>query len=345
MKKIIILLCLLCTLCSCSFVERMESTTNLKVLYLSHTITDSNLMLSSAKEQLELLSESYDFNLYHEELNSVNDWIYNTKLYIEQYEPSLIIGIGNEASACFSMYEDIYPTINFVVINADCIDEDVTTIMYDSLTSSYLIGVLAATAFPNCDMFGYIGNFPDENNYSYRYGFVEGVKSINDNAEVLIDFTYSNTNSEVAKTLAISQAEQGAKFIMAAISEEANVGIYEASLTLADSEYEFYTNTMTYDLTSEDNPYIITGTTIDVETAITYVIEAYINNKLVGGNTTLKLAVGGYNLLYITKNDVNYINETVLTDSIIETVDEVYYLLLERRIVLNIDDNYTIFNE
>ena len=68
---------------------------------------------------------------------------------------------------------------------------------------------MMATAFPEENKFGYICSYQTQATYKYRYGYSEGVLSVNPDAE----FMYNYTNSYADTTLAYEYALQQQNYI------------------------------------------------------------------------------------------------------------------------------------
>ena len=75
---------------------------------------------------------------------------------------------------------------------------DKTMLIGEPVSYTHLLGTMMATAFPEENKFGYICSYQTQATYKYRYGYSEGVLSVNPDAE----FMYNYTNSYADTTLA-----------------------------------------------------------------------------------------------------------------------------------------------
>lgn len=191
---------------------------------------------------------------------------------------------------------------------------------------------MVATAFPNETTYGYIGNFENESNYEYRYGFTKGVHSVNPTAEVILNYANSYSDHNIVYDLAMGQAAKGVSFIMGSVSSVGNEGIYRAALELAKQGSPLYTSGLSVDQTAEENPYIIGGLLKNTGIAVNKIVTEFIEGNFSADITTLGLSDGGFGIVHITTDESNYHNETIITDSIITLGKKTLDDLLNERI-------------
>src|SRR5699024_4503702 len=111
-----------------------------------------------------------------------------------------------------------FPEIEFAVIDTIASNERIKSMAFNTVEGSYVMGAMVAAAFPEQKRFGYIGNFQNQSNFEYRYGFVNGVRSPIPDAELMVNFTDSYSDTTVAYNLAMQQAAAGCTFIMGSVA-------------------------------------------------------------------------------------------------------------------------------
>ncbi len=312
-----------------------------KITFITDRFHGNDSFLMQAYNAYLHSAEQYNFEVNHIEVASIVQWIEMTKLAIDQ-GADIIIGLGWQAAEAFSTIELLYPDIKFVVIDSVAQSDHIKNYIYEVTHGAYILGVMVAHAFPNEEYYGYIGNYQNQSNYEYRYGFVEGVKSVNPNAKFLIDFANSYADTETVYQLAKKQSELGVRFIMGSISSHANSGIFRLALEKAGTENPIYTSGLSIDQSTSENPYILGGLLKNTNIPVTKVLQdLFEKNEFIAGIETLTLG-DGFGVLYITKaeENANFINKDILTDEVIEKTREVYLKILNNELVIIPDQNF-----
>ncbi len=329
MKKVVqlsLILMLLLSLFACGSNDDSEgnddsenSYSDLKIAMVSDTVGTDQFILQ-AKEQLEAMAEEYGFTASFIECETTDDWEQKSRDACEQGY-NLIVGVGWSGASALSTLADEYPDVEFGIIDTVAENERIMSINFNTTDGCYVLGVMIATAFPDDTKFGYIGNFQQQSNFEYRYGFMEGVKSVNPDAEFVIAFadTYSDTSATYNKAVEVAAAlGDDGHFIMGSVANSANAGIYQYCLERAENgESLIYTSGLSVDQTTEDNPYIITGLTKNTAIAMETIVEDYLEDGAVtGGSTTLGVTDGAFCVVGVNF-DANYRNTDIMTDEVI----------------------------
>ncbi len=272
--------------------------------------------LSKAYDAFAKQQEKYGFVGKQVTILDEQEWsMYIKALASQQYD--MIIGIGCQAGKELSMYVKAYPDCKFVVIDTAVTDPDVKSIVYNACEGAYVLGAMMATAIPYETSYGYIGNLDNDENYAYQYGFTKGVQSIDPDAVIDVLFTGSFTSEQLAYDCAMTLASQGVRFIMGAVSSNANAGIYRAANELADNEMSIYTTGLGYDQTTVDYLTLLGGLTKDASVAFDALFAELIYDCYSTDTITLGTQEGGIGVLHITTTPVSY-QSSLITDAVIK---------------------------
>lgn len=293
----------------------VEATANpyadVKIALITDPIGNEQFLLQ-AYNKVKDMAEEYGFQWISLETGDTAQWEENGRATAsEGYD--LVIGVGWQSAEPFSALADEFPDTTFAVIDTLAANEKVTSIGFNEAEGSYVLGVLIGTAFPDEELYGYIGNFQTQANYKYRYGFTEGVKSVNPDAEFIVNFTDSYSDTALAYEFATQQQAAGARVIMGSVASGANEGIYQAALDLAAKGTPIYTTGLSVDQTTPDNPYILGGLLKNTGSTVEYVITEFLDGTLTGGPRTLSLKENAFGVVYITTESANYLNSEVIT--------------------------------
>ncbi len=193
-----LLLCLLTIMlvmvgCSSGEANNDVSSSTLKVAFISDTIGTEQFILQAYNKVAEL-SEIYNYEWTSMECLDTAQWEENTRAASnEGYD--LIIGVGWQAGDPFSQAAEENPHIRYAVIDTIASSDLVTSIGFNETEGAYVLGVMIGTAFPDEELYGYVSSFQSQATYKYRYGFSEGVKSVNPDAKFIYNFVNSQLTS------------------------------------------------------------------------------------------------------------------------------------------------------
>lgn len=288
----------------------------LRVALISDTIGTEQFILQ-AYNAVKDAADKYGFEWTSIECTDTAAWEENTRAASnEGYD--LIIGIGWQAADPFSEAADEFENTKYAVIDTTASNDKVTSIGFKEAEGSYVLGAMIAKAFPNESLYGYVSSFQTQATYKYRYGFEEGVKSLNPNAKFMYNFTNSYSDTSLAYEYAVQQKAAGANFIFGGVSASGNSGIYQAALELEKKGTPIYTTGLSIDQTTEDNKYIIGGLIKDTAVCVNTIIDEFLNGELQGGAQLLGIKEGAFGVVGITTETMNYRNTEILTDEVIE---------------------------
>ena len=296
----------------------------------------TNLFLTQVVEKANELKETYGYELSVMECSDTDEWQGNYYAAVaEGY--NLILGVGGQSAEYANALATEYPDASkYAVIDTDAGNENVMSIMYNEQQAAYLMGVMAANAFPNDKLFGYIGCFDGAGSFKYRWGFAEGVKSVIPDAEFIFNFTNSYSDTAIAYEYAKQQQAAGATYIFGGAAA-CNEGIFQAALELAEAGTPIYSIAQDADATTPDNPYILSAQLKNTGVSAGYVIESFLNDTMTMGLTEQALVDNAIGATHVT-NDGIFLNSEILTPEVIDACKAVVEQIISGELVLTVPD-------
>lgn len=270
----------------------------------------TNMFLVQMSNALNEAAEEYGFEPTVVECADTAAFEDNIRaLAAEEYD--LIIGGGWAAGDPLVKVSAEFPDGHYALIDSEVDSDNVKCIAYREQEGAYLIGALAAlTVDGESHMYGGVHCNEGPGSWKYRYGYMEGVKSIDPDAQFVFNYTNSYSDPAKAKELAIQQYEQGCLFINGAAAA-GDSGVYEAA-----QEKGFYTSGQDVDETDANNPYIVSSQIKD-----TYQTMLNLIDEFFGGNWTNDTAVwgvseGAIGAVYVTQDSENPRSERLSDEDI-----------------------------
>ena len=292
----------------------------------------TNMFLTQAVDMAKELQETYGYTLSLMECSDTDEWQSNYRAAVaEGYD--LIIGVGWQSGELANEMATEYPdACSYAVIDTDAGNENVMSISYNEEQAAYLMGVMAGLAFPESELYGYIGCFVGGGSFKYRWGFCEGVRSVNPDAQFIFNYTNSYTDTALPFEYAKQQAAAGATYIFGGAAA-GNEGIFQAALELAEAGTPIYSIAQDADATTPDNPYIISAQLKNTGVSMKQVIDAYFNDAWTTGLIVSNLMDGGIGATHIT-NEGNYLNADIMTEEVIAGCQAVVDQIVSGELVL-----------
>lgn len=311
----------------------------LRVALISDTIGTEQFILQ-AYNALKDAADKYGFQWTSIECTDTAAWEENTRAASnEGYD--LIIGIGWQAADPFSEAADEFENIKYAVIDTTASNDKVTSIGFNEAEGSYVLGTMIATAFPNESLYGYVSSFQSQATYKYRYGFSEGVKSVNPNAKFMYNFTNSYNDTSLAYEYALQQKAAGANFIFGGVSASANSGIYQAALELEKKGTPIYTTGLSIDQTTADNKHIVGGLIKNTAACVNTVVDEFLAGELKGGAQILGLKEGAFGVVGVSPEAMNYRNTDIITDEVLAIGKETADKFISGELVIEVPEEST----
>lgn len=221
----------------------------------------------------------------------------------------LIIGGSWEAGSILSELADIYDDITFGIIDTEVDSPNVKCVQYFEGEGAYLVGVLAALAVDGeSHNYGCINVFAGAGSWKWRYGFAQGVLSIDPEAKFVYNYVNGYSEVNLGYEIALQQYELGCKFINGCAAG-GDAGIFKAA-----KEKGFYTSGQDIDETEGDNPYIITSQLKATDVSIEYLVDLYMNGEWTLGNVDLGVIDDAIGAIWVTKDSLKSTRTPSLSD-------------------------------
>ncbi len=152
---------------------------------------------------------------------TADDYLPNLKNAAEQ-DWDLIITTGFTWADATQEAAALYPDQKFIIVDVDYLNKTANLIqyIYEEEQGSYLVGVAAATQAKEDGIanpkFGFVGGIAGATITKFEIGYIEGVKSVYPNAEIVDYYVNDWGNPAAAKTAAKSMYDSGVYCVFAA---------------------------------------------------------------------------------------------------------------------------------
>ena len=300
-----------------------------------------NAFLTQVVEKVEALADTYGYEYRILECPDTDKWQASYDAAVaEEYD--LILGVGWQAASYAAAKAGETDDIRFAVIDTDAGSDKVASFSYNEEQAAYLMGAMAGYAFPNETKFGYIGCFEGSGSFKYRWGFMEGVKSVVPDAQITFNYTNSYADPAPAYEFAKQQQAQGCTYIFGGAAA-CNEGIFNAALELAEEGKYIYSIGQDTDMTRPENPYILSSQLKNTGVTAGIIIDAFFAGNLECGLHVLEMKDGAIGATHITAEG-NYLNSEILTDDVIAKCQAVADAIASGEMVLEMpasEDEYT----
>lgn len=309
---------------------------DLKIALFAMDIGDGNEFVIQATDSFQNLSTLYEFTGEVYTMESGEDIWYQQALSLCLEDYDLLIALGWQAMDVFALLKNQFPQVDFVLIGPDLVLSGVKSISFEIVEGAFILGALLAAAFPEEDVFGYVGCFQTYTMGEYCYGFLQGLQYINPSATLKMRFTEDYTNVELAYDKTMELAEEGVSVVIAGVSSVGNEGVFLAIEQQADLGHQMYSTSLDVDQTSPERPYILSGLTRNTGYALERLIYEYVQEVYSPQPWRLSLTEMACSVLSVTSHKENYRNEEILTDEVIAQAREVYKAVMTGQIDLGI---------
>lgn len=227
-------------------------------------------------------------------------------------ECDLIIGSSWESGDALNKMAKEFPdACQYALIDSEVEAENVKCISFREQEGAYLIGMLAAFVTDGeSHTYGSVHVNEGVGSWKWRYGYMEGVKAVDPDAQFIFNYVGSYSDPAKAKELAIQHYEQGALFVNSAASG-GDSGTFEAAL-----EKGFYTSGQDVDLTSPDNPYIVSSQIKDTYHTMWNLMDEYFSGNYTNENTVWGVAENTIGAVHVTHESENAVSERLTEDEL-----------------------------
>lgn len=238
---------------------------------------------------------------------------------------NLVIGVGFLFREPMNRVAPDFPNTNFVLIDAKAKPKNVASLIYKAHEGTFLAGIIAALK-TKTKKIGFIGGMKIPLVEAFEIGFNAGIKEINPNTELLVNYVgitpKAFNDPTKAKELALAQYNKGADIILVAAGAS-GLGALEAAAQT--KKYIIWVDSNGNGLLPGQ---VLTSIIKGVELSVYQMIENTINNSFSGGTKHYGLKEGGVE--YIIDKD----NKMLLSEEILKTVQEFKEKIISKEITV-----------
>lgn len=298
---------MLTTLAACGSKETPEAVNNeaagsgeKKKVALVCDVAGTQIFVLAMLEGFEKGAETYGFEPIVAECADAGAYEDNARALLEEGVDLLIGGGWQAAEAIQKMATEFPDKADYAIIDTAVEADNVKCISFREQEGAYLIGQLAAmVADEGANLFGAIHVSQGPSSFKWRWGYMEGVKSIRPDATFVFNYVGNYNDPAKAKEYSIQQFEQGAGFINAAAAN-GDTGVFEAA-----KDKGFYTSGQDIDKTTPDNKFIVSSQIKDTSATMTNLLDAYFSGDWNTDNVTWGVAEGTIGAVYVTHETEN----------------------------------------
>lgn len=288
----------------------VEKEKQLKVAMVTDTggVNDQSFN-QSAWEGLQRAEKELGIKPGYQESKQDADYAPNIETLLDQ-ENDLVWGIGFKMADAMKEAAENYPEQKFAIIDNAYENgpENIIGVTFKEQEPSYLVGLIAGK-MTKSNKIGFIGGMDVPVIKKFEYGFRAGVKAVNPNAEVVVQYANSFSDAAKGKGIAKQMYQKGADIIFHAAGDT-GTGMIEA----AKEENKFAIG-VDRDQNSLAPENVITSAMKRVDSAIFDVTKKLKDGTFEGGTTvTYGLAEGGVDIASTTSKNV--------PEDVIKLVDE-----------------------
>lgn len=150
-------------------------------------------------------------NFKYLESRSDSDYVPNLTQFAEAGF-DMTFGVGHTMTNAVTEVAERYPDKNFAIIDSVIEMDNVTSLTFEEHVGSFLVGVAAALT-TETDRVGFIGGVDTELINRFEAGFVQGVKTVNPDIDIISEYAGSFSSAERGTTLASMMYGKGADII------------------------------------------------------------------------------------------------------------------------------------
>ena len=166
----------------------------------------------SAWEGLQRAEKELGIEVKYLESKQDSDYATNIETLVDE-DVDLILGVGMKLAEALKEGAELYPEQNFVLVDEELKDaSNVKSILFKAEESAYLAGLIAGKTTKTNNV-GFIGGMESPVISKFDYGFRAGVKAANPDAEVMVQYANSFTDSALGKTIANQMHSKNADII------------------------------------------------------------------------------------------------------------------------------------
>ena len=183
----------------------------------------------SSWEGLQKAKKDLGVDVGYIESNQDSEYTANIETAIDEGN-DLIIGVGFKLSDAILDAAKNYPEQKFAIVDADYGDEtpdNVTCITFSEEQAGYVVGLVAGK-MTKTNKVGFVGGIEGVVIKRFEAGYKAGVKEANPNAQVLVQYANTFTDSAKGKSIGQQMYSNGADIIFSAAGD-VGLGVIEVA--------------------------------------------------------------------------------------------------------------------
>ncbi len=219
------------------------------------------------------------------ESETADDYFPNLVSFAEE-KTDLVVGVGFLFNEAMTQAAEKFPEQKFALIDSVVEADNVASLTFAENEGSFLVGVIAGLQ-TETDKVGFIGGMKFPLIEKFEYGFRAGVKAVNPEAEVFVNYADSFEDAAKGKEIALVQHQKGADVIYHAAG---GVGV---GLIQAAEEEGFWAIGVDQDQSGLSPEHVLCSMIKRVDNAVYQTIKAVQDGTYAGGVTVFDLKVDG----------------------------------------------------
>ncbi|MFZ7130826.1 MAG: BMP family lipoprotein [Eubacteriales bacterium] len=239
----------------------------------------------SANEGLKKAEDELGIKANVLESETADDYARNFITGVEE-GGDLLFGVGYLLAPAITEIAGKNPEQYFAIIDETIDLENVISVTFKENEGSFLVGVIAGLTTES-DVVGFIGGIESPDIQKFEYGFKAGVKSVNPDAEVVVNYTESFSDPDLGKDEALQQNQLGADVIYHS-SGACGLGIIQAA-----QEHDFWVIGVNEDQSNEDPEHVLCSMIKNVDSAAYTLAKAVVEDTFENPQIMLGLREDG----------------------------------------------------
>ena len=234
----------------------------------------------SAWEGLQQAEKELGVEVKYLESKQDSDYATNIETLVDE-DVDLILGVGMKLSDAIKEGAELYPDQNFVIVDEELTDiSNVKSILFNAQESAYLSGLVAGKT-TKTDNVGFIGGMQLPTVDTFKYGFMAGVKAVNPDATIQVQYANSFTDQAKGKAIANQMYSNGADIVFTCGGD---VGTGSIEAAKENGKFAIGVDRDQSDLAPEN---VLTSAIKRVDVGVYETVKAYLDGTFEGGTTTI----------------------------------------------------------
>ena len=219
------------------------------------------------------------------ESDTADDYFPNLVAFSEE-NTDLVVGVGFLFNEAMGQAAEKFPEQKFALIDSVVDAPNVASLTFAENEGSFLVGVIAGMQ-TETNKVGFIGGMKFPLIEKFEYGFRAGVKAVNPDAEIFVNYADSFEDAAKGKEIALVQNQKGADVIFHAAG---GVGV---GLIQAAEEKGFWAIGVDKDQSDLSPEHVLASMVKRVDNAVFQTAEKVVNGTFEGGVTVFDLKADG----------------------------------------------------